>query len=189
MKPQLLAALLALSVGACEKTDDIARHQAEATVLAKYYAPLVQTATKRALADKALVDDVKEEHREATQRIDRAITILSHLGGLVSATERSPVENEAAKHAKAGAGDEVVATVDRAREQLDQSLTAVAADLDAVEGFVAQVGVKQMQLGRFTPAPPAPPTPPPTPTHVTDTTEPAPTPTPTPTPTPEPSQP
>jgi len=158
---KLLLVLVALA--ACEKTDDLARHQHEVTVIAKYYLPVLDADARRV---GAAVDRIGHVAPGAIGQIgnqlQRAQTRISRLRSLVAPTGdgRSTIELEADKKAKAGDVDEVIAIADRAHDQLEEGTTAVESDLAAIEGFAAQLEVRAAQLASA----PMPATPTPTPT-------------------------
>lgn len=154
-------ALVLFLFAACEKTDDLARHQHEVTVIAKYYLPILDAYGKRVTAVVDRIGHVAPGAiNQVGDRLQRATSRISRLRSLVAPTGdgRSTIELEADKKAKEGNVDEVIAIADRAHEQLDEGTTAIESDLAAIEGFASQLEVKVSLVAAATP-PPAAPTP------------------------------
>ena len=158
-----LVAIAALA--ACEKTDDLARHQHEVTVIAKYYLPILDAdgARLKAVVDRighvapGAIGQVGVQLKEAQSQIARLHSLVVPTGD-----GRSTIELEADKKAKAGEVEEVIAIADRAHEQLERGTIEIERDLGVIEGFAAQLEVKTALVAQAAP-PAAPTTPPATP--------------------------
>jgi hypothetical protein len=137
-----LALALVIALAACEKTDDLARHQAEVTTIAKYYQEKLDGFQKRmqAILDRTrTLNPTVPGVGDASLKFQQARDALGRLRGLVAQSGKSPIETSAENAAKQGNVDEVIAIADRAHEQLEDGSIEVNADLDAIEGWLARV--------------------------------------------------
>ena len=131
-----LSIAVCLGLGACDKTNDVARLQDEAVTVAKFHQPRIERLGKRIdaiFARGRLLPARIPGINEAGQLLGRARDKLITLRGIAAS-----VDKQAEDQAKKGDADALEKLVDDTRDQLDTGATEVNDELDSIESWLAQ---------------------------------------------------
>jgi hypothetical protein len=178
MKRLLLIGVLAGTLAACGKSNDISTLHEEAVQTAAYYQPRldavdkrVQAIFKRGTTIPANLPGIEEVGKRLTEARD---TILQ-LRGIISKGPdgKSAVEKQADLAAKDGKVLELEKLVQDTDETLTRGLTVINADLDSVESWIAlyDQGINKQEPTPAAPPPPAPEAATPSPANVIPPTQ------------------
>lgn len=139
----LALAFVVVAVAACDKSEDLAPHQAEATAVAKFYQPQLDALQKRldGLLEKSRgltastpgVGDAGRRFADARDRLAKLRALAAHGGDGLSA-----LEHDAQAAGSGGNVDEVERVVHTGREQIVEGIGIVNDDLAAVEAWFGQ---------------------------------------------------
>jgi hypothetical protein len=141
MKPSCIAILFICILAACEKPNDIAALQDQATITAKFYQPKLEELNHRiqaiAVRGKALptglagVSDASRLLSDAGRRLMASREVVA-----AGADGKSKLEKEAAELAKAGDLSALEKRVDEASEELEENTRVANDELLSVESWL-----------------------------------------------------
>ncbi len=178
MKAYLLVIALAVTA-ACDKKNDVAVLEHEASALVTYYQPKLDAIDKRIDAIMARGAERNPDKtpkirgdlpgiRELTAQIQEARDTAVKLRGIIGpvaqkpgekSDEKSPLKAQAEKLAKEGRADQLAKLVHDTELTIDHGMTIIHTNLDAAELWIFNFDNKILALPAVGAAPEAPPAP------------------------------